>query len=94
MAQCSQAERPGAEHAKKERLHTPTEKRGFVTSKFWAVVHLHGVPTHKLWAGFMGGVRLSVRLAARLFPRVQHPVHPLVLNTLARGFKSQRGATT
>ncbi|MGF6904640.1 hypothetical protein [Paraburkholderia sp. GAS348] len=41
----------------------------------------------------MGGVRLSVRLAARLRTRFQHPAHPHCLKTVAVAFQSHVGAS-
>lgn len=41
----------------------------------------------------MGGVRLSVRLAAWLCTRFQHPAHPHCLKTMAVASKSHRGAS-
>lgn len=81
------------ENTQKTRLHAPTEKRGFVVSKFLAMVRLYRgrAPSG---AGFMGRMGHAVRMAARRFPCFQHPVHPPCLKTWRVGFKSQNGACT
>ena len=48
---------------------TPTGKRSFVTPKFWGLVRLH-------WPHMVpGGMGLPARMAARLNPCYEHPVH-------------------
>jgi hypothetical protein len=69
----------------------PTEKRGFVMSKFLAVVRLH-CGRSPIGAGFMGRMGHTARLAARLNPCFQHPVHPSRLKTWRVVFKSRSGA--
>ena len=58
-----------------EAVQTPTDKRGFVTSKFWGLVRLRNP--------FMvsGGMGLPVRMAARLRACLKHPVHLLRVET-------------
>ena len=63
---------------------TSTEKRGFVTSRI-----CRGGPSTST---FMGGMGLSARLAARLYPCFQHPVHPYRLKTVWVGCPSRTGA--
>lgn len=55
---------------------TSTDKRGFVSSKFWGLVRMYASPLMVL-----GGMGLPVRMAARLRTCFQHPVHPLCLKT-------------
>jgi len=52
----------------------PTVKRGFVTPDFWGGA---------CWARskVLGGMGLTARLAARLNPCFEHPVHPLRFKT-------------
>ncbi len=63
------------ENTKHAEVATPTDKRGFVTPKFWGLVRLHRSPM------VMGGMGLPVRMAARLRACFQHPVHLLRLKT-------------
>lgn len=65
----------------------PTDKRGSFTSKFWGLVRLHRPMVS-------GGMGLPARMAARLVPCFQHPVHPLRLNTQTVASLSQPGAKT
>ena len=50
---------------------SPTDKRAFVTPKFWGLVRLHRC--HMV----SGGMGLPARMAARLNPCFSHPVHLL-----------------
>ena len=65
-----------------QRLLTPTDKRGFVTSKFWAVVRMHPGHALKPRAGFMDWMARVVTPGARLNPCFQHPVHQYCLKTV------------
>lgn len=55
---------------------TSTDKRGFVSSKFWGLVRMYASPLM-----VMGGMGLPVRMAARLRTCFEHPVHPLCFKT-------------
>lgn len=65
-----------------------TEKKGFVSSKFWGLVRLHGF--HMVY----GGMGHTARLAAWLNPCLQHPVHLLRVKTQSMVPKSHSGAST
>ena len=61
-------------------VYTSTEKRGFVTSKFWALrtfAHRHMIT---------GGMSLSARLTTCLQAWFQHPVHLMRLKPLTVGY--------
>ena len=68
-----------------QRLHTPTDKRGLVTSKFWGVVRLR---CPRMVSGGMGR---TARPPARLVPCVQHPAHLLPLSRRTVVFLIQPG---
>lgn len=67
---------------------TSTDKRGFVTSEFRGLVHLH----RSLMV--TGGMGISVRTAARLIPCFEHPVHLMRFKTQTVASLSQSGAKT
>lgn len=78
---------PVLENTFGKAVATPTDKRGFVTPKFrecWPA------STHMV----TGGMGLSARLAARLYPCFQHPAHPLRLKTQTVASESRKGALT
>jgi hypothetical protein len=62
-----------------EAVATPTEKRGFVTSKFCGVVHHHPITV-------LGGMGRTVTPPARLRACYEHPVHPLPVVWQTVGF--------
>ena len=65
-----------------------TEKRDFVSSKFWGLVRLH-------WPRMVsGGMGLPARMAARLRTCFQHPVHLLRLKTQTVALVTPEGAKT
>lgn len=66
---------PVLENTISVEVATPTVKRGFVSSKFKAVLRL---ARRQMVSGGMG---LPARMAARLRTCFQHPVHPLCLKT-------------
>lgn len=66
---------PVLENTIDSEVATPTFKRSFVMPKFWGLVRQH-------WPRMVsGGMGLPARMAARLNPCFQHPVHPLCLKT-------------
>ena len=66
---------PVPEKHQSEAVAAPTEKRGFVTPKFWGLVRLHRP------AMVSGGMGRTATPPARLRTCFQHPAHPLRLKT-------------
>ena len=69
-------------------VSTPTDKRGFVTPKFWGLVRLHCSPL------VLGGMAEAVTPGAWLYPCFQHPAHLLRLKTQTVALESHKGAKT
>lgn len=76
---------PVFETTSKPAVRTSTDKRGFVTSKFWGLVRLQ--PPY----AFTGGMGTSVRTATRLVSWFQHPVHLMRLKPHTVGSLIQPG---
>lgn len=72
---CRKPRGPVLENTISVAVATSTVKRGFVSSKFWALRTF----AHRFMV--LGGMGLPVRMAARLRTCFQHPVHPLCLKT-------------
>jgi len=66
---------------------SPTDKRAFVTPKFCGLVRLHRPMVS-------GGMGLPARMAARLNPCLQHPVHLLRVKAQMVASLSRSGAKT
>ena len=67
---------------------TPTGKRGFVTSKFLALVRLHAVPM------VSGGMGRTATPPARLSSCFEHPAHLLRFKTQTVASLTRSGAKT
>ena len=70
-----------------ESVATPTEKRGFVLSRFIGKSRSARGYAQRFWAG----MRLSARTAARLRTRHQHPRPPHAFDDAAGGFQTPEG---
>ena len=79
---------PVLQNTLSEAVATPTDKRGFVTSRFWAVRTF----AHRFMV--MGGMGLPARMAARLRTCFEHPVHLLRFKTQMVGSLIPEGTQT
>ena len=77
---------PVLENTLDKAVATPTDKRGFVTPKFWGPVRPHRSPL------VLGGMAEAVTPGAWLYPCVQHPAHLLPLNRQTVALESHKGA--
>ena len=69
-------------------VSTPTDKRGFVTPKFWGLVRLHRSRM------VLGGMAEAVTPGAWLYPCFEHPAHLLRFKTQTVALESHKGAKT
>ena len=84
----SKAKAPVRSNTTSEAVAAPTEKRGFVSSKFLALVRLHWCRT------VSGGMGLPARMAARLRTCLKHPVHLMRAQTQTVALVTPEGAKT
>ena len=77
---------PVLENTLDKAVATPTDKRGFVTPKFWGPVRPHRSPL------VLGGMAEAVTPGAWLYPCFQHPAHLLRLKTQMVALESHKGA--
>lgn len=79
---------PVLQNTTSEAVATPTDKRGFVSSKFQGLVRLR-------WPYMVsGGMGLPARMAARLRTCFEHPAHPLRVKTQTVALVTPEGAKT
>jgi hypothetical protein len=79
---------PVLQNTLSEAVATSTVKRGFVTSKFWAL----RIFAHRFMV--TGGMGLPARMAARLRTCFEHPVHLLRFKTQTVGSLIPEGTQT
>ena len=84
----AKAKAPVRSNTTSEAVAAPTEKRGFVSSKFLALVRLHRCRM------VSGGMGLPARMAARLRTCLKHPVHLMRAQTQTVALVTPEGAKT